>query len=83
MRIIPLTLAALLSVSASAHAQNWMYQSGPNGTPPFAYGDPYGNLYRQQSTTSWPAPTYTGPQSFGYTPAVPGISRYSPGRIGD
>lgn len=82
MTKLAIASALFLLGATAAHAQNWAYQSGPNGTPPFAYGDPYGNLYRQQSTATWPPQSsYTGPQSFGSVPDVPGISRYSPGRV--
>jgi hypothetical protein len=43
-RVVALLFAsATLTAAISAHAQGWMYQSGSGGTPPFAYGDPYGH----------------------------------------
>lgn len=77
MRKIALATAAILIGATSAHAQNWTYQSGPNGTPPFAYGDPYGNLYSQPNLETYPPRSYSTP-SFAPLPRVPGISRYAP-----
>jgi hypothetical protein len=53
---------SLLLIATSAQTQDrWLYQSGPGGTPPFAYGDPYGNLYNQPNTSNWPPPAYQMP----------------------
>jgi hypothetical protein len=59
---IAVLTASILFTIASPRAQDrWLYQSGPNGTPPFAYGDPYGNLYNQPNTSNWPPPVYQMP----------------------
>jgi hypothetical protein len=69
-------LAAGICLAATAtQAQNWMYQSGPGGTPPLLYGDPYSNLYGR-NTSNWPppSPVFETPT----LPTVPHIQSYVP-----
>lgn len=78
-RVVALLFAsATLAAAISAHAQGWMYQSGARGTPPFAYGDPYGNLYSQPNERNFPPPSYSIPSSTFQTPSVPHIQSYVP-----
>lgn len=71
----PAFVAGLLlaGISTSAFGQNWMYGSGPNGTPPFAYQGPgYSQPYQ---------PPYEAPRVQDWslsTPAVPRVESYVP-----
>src|SRR5437899_2654581 len=80
-RIFLLAATFVLVLPATGLAQGWMYQSGASGTPPFAYGDPYGNLYSQPNTSNFPPPAYSiPPSSFQLTTSssIPRIESYIP-----
>jgi hypothetical protein len=68
-----LAVALTFAIGTTAHAQSWMYQTGPGGTPPFAYGGPAGpfggNPYQQYQTA--PQPQYTPPPPNLAPPRIP------------
>lgn len=41
MKAFLLLAAAMTAFPAGADAQSWMYESGPGGSPPVAYGQPF------------------------------------------
>src|SRR5260370_12583853 len=75
-------LAVAFALSGEGRGQNWRYQSGPGGTPPFMYGGPYGAGgtpgYGGPGTSG--VPTYSVPPSFTVPPLpqVPQIRGYVP-----
>src|SRR5438874_5560316 len=77
-RIFLLAATFVLVLPATGLAQGWMYQSGASGTPPFAYGDPYGNLFSQPNTNNFPPPVYSMPPSTFRMPSVPQVDSYVP-----
>jgi hypothetical protein len=54
MRIILVIIAAAMLPAAASAQQNWMYERGPQGTPPFAYG----------ATPPSPPPAYPPPDTY-------------------
>jgi len=89
--LLLLSTAAVIASSAPSYAQGsrWMYQTGPGGTPPIMYGDPYGNLYGQRyEAPSYPAfdgrlPTASAPPDFGHSYYEPPVIEYLPGNMPD
>ncbi len=61
MHKMMLAVTLTFAIGTSAQAQNWMYQTGPGGTPPAMYNTPY-------APQNIPSPYLDQPQSQYYTP---------------
>lgn len=69
MRRTLLAAAILTLGTGAAHAQNWMYQTGPGGTPPAMYNTPYA------PQNNIPSPYYSAPTPQSqYMPPPPNLA---------